>query len=99
MSWARSMNCSFVGAMEGSPVFSNYNYILIKKKMKKNMGTIDKVIRILVAVAVAILFFTNVITGVIGIVLIALAAIFVITSLISFCPLYLPLGINTANKR
>jgi len=67
--------------------------------MKKNMGTIDKVIRILVAVAVAILFFTNVITGVIGIVLIALAAIFVITSLISFCPLYLPLGINTANKR
>ena len=63
--------------------------------MKKNMGTIDKVIRILVAVAVAILFFTNVITGVIGIVLIALAAIFVITSLISFCPLYLPLGINT----
>ena len=67
--------------------------------MKKNMGTIDKVIGILVAVAVAILFFTNVITGVIGIVLIALAAIFVITSLISFCPLYLPLGINTANKR
>jgi len=66
--------------------------------MKNNMGTIDKVIRILIAVAVAILFFTNVITGVIGIVLIALAAIFVITSLISFCPLYLPLGINTGKK-
>lgn len=66
--------------------------------MKKNMGTIDKVIRILIAVAVAILFFMNVITGVIGIVLIALAAIFVITSLISFCPLYLPFGINTGKK-
>lgn len=59
------------------------------------MGAIDKVIRILIAIAVAILFFMNVITGVIGIVLIALAAIFVITSLISFCPLYLPFGINT----
>lgn len=67
--------------------------------MKKNMGTIDKVIRILIAVAVAILFFTNVITGVIGIVLIALAAIFVITSLISFCPLYLPFGINTGKTK
>jgi len=66
--------------------------------MKKNMGTIDKLIRILVAVAVAVLFFMNVITGVIGIVLIALAAIFVITSLISFCPLYLPFGFNTGKK-
>lgn len=66
--------------------------------MTKNMGAIDKVIRILIAIAVAILFFTNVITGVIGIVLISLAVIFVITSLISFCPLYLPLGINTGKK-
>ena len=66
--------------------------------MKKNMGTIDKVIRILVAVVIAILFYTNVITGLLGIVLMVLGAIFVVTSLIGFCPLYLPFGINTGKK-
>jgi hypothetical protein len=66
--------------------------------MKKNMGTIDKAIRILVAVVIAILFFTNVISGTLGIVLLVLAAVFVITSFISFCPLYLPFGINTGAK-
>jgi len=66
--------------------------------MTKNMGIIDQVIRILVAVAIAILFFTHVITGLLGILLIVLAVIFVITSLISFCPLYLPFGINTGKK-
>ena len=75
------------------------NYILIRKrKMKKNIGTFDKVIRILVAVAIAILFYTNVINGLLGIVLIVLGIIFVITSLFSFCPLYLPVGINTGKK-
>lgn len=67
--------------------------------MKKNMGTIDKVIRILIAVTIAILFFVHVITGTLAIILLALAVIFVFTSLISFCPLYLPLGINTGKKR
>jgi hypothetical protein len=67
--------------------------------MKKNMGSIDKVIRILIAVVIAILFFTKVITGVLGIILIVLAAVFVITSVISFCPLYLPFGINTGAKK
>jgi len=66
--------------------------------MKKNMGTIDKVIRILVAVVIAILFYINVITGALGIVLMVLGAIFVVTSLISFCPLYLPFGISTGKK-
>ena len=66
--------------------------------MKKNMGSIDKVIRIMIAVVFVILFFTNVITGILGIVLIALAAIFVITSLFSFCPLYLPFGLRTNKK-
>jgi hypothetical protein len=66
--------------------------------MKKNMGTIDKVIRILVAVIVVVLYFTHVISGVLAIVLLALSAIFVLTSLISFCPLYLPFGINTGKK-
>jgi hypothetical protein len=67
--------------------------------MKKNVGSIDKVVRILIAVVIAVLFFTKVITGVLGIILIVLAAIFVITSLISFCPLYLPFGINTGKKK
>ena len=67
--------------------------------MKKNMGTIDKAIRIVVAIVVAVLFYTGVITGVLGIVLLVLAAMFVLTSLISFCPLYLPFGINTGRKR
>ena len=62
------------------------------------MGIVDKVIRILVAVVIAILFYTNVITGLLGIVLMVLGAIFVVTSLIGFCPLYLPFGINTGKK-
>jgi hypothetical protein len=66
--------------------------------MKKNIGTIDKVIRILVAVVVVILYFTHVISGVLAIVLLALSAVFVITSLLSFCPLYLPFGLSTKEK-
>ncbi len=66
--------------------------------MKKNMGTIDKVIRILVAVVVVVLYFTHVISGVLAIILLALSAIFVVTSLLSFCPLYLPFGLSTRKK-
>jgi hypothetical protein len=66
--------------------------------MKKNMGIADKVIRILVAIVIAALFFTNVLTGTLGIVLLVLAAIFLLTSFVSFCPLYLPFGINTGKK-
>jgi len=67
--------------------------------MKMNMGTIDKVIRILVAFVLAILFFANIINGILGIVLLVLAGVFVLTSLISFCPLYWPFGINTGSKK
>jgi hypothetical protein len=66
--------------------------------MKKNMGTVDKVIRILVAVVVVILYFTHVISGVLALVLLVLSAIFVVTSLLSFCPLYLPFGLSTKKK-
>jgi uncharacterized membrane protein len=66
--------------------------------MKKNMGTIDKVIRILVAVVVVILYFTHVISGTLAIVLLALSAIFIVTSFLSFCPLYLPFGLSTRKK-
>jgi len=66
--------------------------------MKKNMGTIDKVIRILVAVVLVVLFFTHVISGVLGVILLVLSAVFVVTSFLGFCPLYLPFGLNTNKK-
>ena len=67
--------------------------------MKKNMGSTDKIVRIILAAIVAILYFTNVISGTLAIVLGALALIFVLTSFISFCPLYPILGINTKKKK
>lgn len=66
--------------------------------MKKNMGSADKIIRIILAIVIAVLFFMDVISGTLGVVLIALAAIFVLTSFISFCPLYLPFGVKTCKK-
>lgn len=59
------------------------------------MGTADKTIRILVAAIIAILFFTNVITGILGIILLVFAGVFVLTSFISFCPLYTIFGLST----
>jgi hypothetical protein len=67
--------------------------------MKKNMGMGDKTFRVLVAAVVAILYFTGIISGTLGIVLIILAAVFVLTSLISFCPLYAPFGFSTRGKK
>ncbi len=66
--------------------------------MKKNMGGIDKLVRIIVALIFVLLYFKGIVTGVLGIVLLVLAAVFVITSLVSFCPLYLPFGIKTTKK-
>lgn len=63
------------------------------------MGNADRIIRIIIAAVVAGLFFANIIPGVLGIVLMALAGIFVLTSLISFCPLYAPFGISTCKKK
>jgi hypothetical protein len=66
--------------------------------MKANMGSTDRIIRAIIAIVIAALYFTNVITGLLGIVLLVLAAIFLLTSFISFCPLYLPFGISTRKK-
>jgi hypothetical protein len=63
--------------------------------MKKNMGTADKLIRLIVAAELAFLFYNGTITGTIGIVVVVIAAVFALTSLVSFCPLYTLLGINT----
>jgi uncharacterized membrane protein YobD (UPF0266 family) len=66
--------------------------------MKKNMGTVDSIIRILIAAVIITLYVTNVITGTMAIVLFALAIVFILTGFIRFCPLYLPFGINTCKK-
>ena len=67
--------------------------------MKKNMGTVDKVIRIIIAIIIITLFATENITGTVGIVLMALAVVFALTSFISFCPLYTPFGISTCKRK
>lgn len=67
--------------------------------MKKNMGSADKIIRIVLAVVFVALYFTDVVTGIWGYVLLALAAIFLLTSLIGTCPLYLPFGLSTCKTK
>ena len=62
------------------------------------MGTADKMIRIIIAAIITGLFIGNIISGTIGYLLLALAGIFVLTSFVSFCPLYLPFGISTRKK-
>jgi K+-transporting ATPase A subunit len=66
--------------------------------MKKNMGTIDRIIRILLAIVIIILYITGSITGFAAIILGILAIVFIITSMIGFCPLYLPFKISTIGK-
>ena len=66
--------------------------------MKKNMGSVDKIIRLLLAIVIGVLYFTEVITGTLGIVLLVLAIVFFLTSFIGFCPLYYPFGIKTCKN-
>ncbi len=66
--------------------------------MKTNMGSIDRIVRLILAAVFLILFFTNTVSGVLGYILIAFSVIFILTSLISFCPLYPLFGINTCKK-
>lgn len=67
--------------------------------MKKNVGTIDKVIRMAIALIIVLLYATSTISGTVAIVLLILSGVFILTSLVSFCPLYLPLKINTSKKK
>ena len=63
--------------------------------MKKNMGTVDRTIRILAAIAIGVLYYTGKIGGTLAIVLGVFAVVFVITSFMGRCPAYVPLGIST----
>ena len=67
--------------------------------MKKNMNVIDRVVRILIAAVVVILYFTNILSGTLALILLILSGIFILTGLIGFCPLYIPLGIKTIKKK
>jgi hypothetical protein len=67
--------------------------------MKQNMGSIDRALRVLAAVVIGILYFTNQITGIAAIILGVLAVVFLLTSVVAFCPLYLPLKLSTIKKK
>ncbi|WP_461127490.1 YgaP family membrane protein [Spirosoma aerophilum] len=67
--------------------------------MTKNMGSLDRAIRVIVALVLVGLYATGVVSGIWAIVSLALAAVFVATSLVSSCPLYLPFGIRTNRSR
>jgi len=67
--------------------------------MKPNMGSTDKIIRIAIAAVIALLFFLDVITDTLGVVLLIFAGVFVLTSLISFCPLYPVFKMDTSKKK
>jgi hypothetical protein len=67
--------------------------------MKKNMGNTDRIIRLVIAGVLTLLWFQNIITGTAGIIALIVAAVFVVTSLVSFCPLYTILGINSCSTK
>jgi len=67
--------------------------------MKKNMGIADRTIRVLIAVVLGILYFTGTVTGTLGIILLVLAGVFILTSFVGFCPLYIPFGIKTCSGK
>ncbi len=66
--------------------------------MRKNMGGVDRTIRIIVALLIGVLTFAGVLHGTLAIILLVLAAVFLLTSFVSFCPLYSLIGINTCKK-
>jgi hypothetical protein len=63
--------------------------------MKRNMSNLDRIIRILLAAVFAYLYFGGLVTGTLGIVLVVLGAVFLLTALVAFCPLYLPFKFST----
>jgi hypothetical protein len=66
--------------------------------MKKNLGNVDRIIRMVLAVVLAVLYFTGTVTGTAGLVLAILGAVFALTSLVSFCPLYILVGLRTSSS-
>jgi hypothetical protein len=79
--------------------FLSLPHIKKSKNMKNNVGTIDKAIRILIAVAIIALYFTHIISGIFGIVLLVVAGVLILTSIAGICPLYSVLKVNTIGKK
>lgn len=67
--------------------------------MKKNLGSTDRIVRVIIAVVFAALYFSGSVVGTAGIVLVGLSAILLLTSVVSFCPLYLPFGLSSLRKK
>ena len=67
--------------------------------MKRNMGGLDRTLRILVAIVIVVLYYTGILSGILAIILLIFAAIFILTGFISFCPLYYPFKFNTIRKK
>ncbi|MAD98009.1 MAG: hypothetical protein CMB99_11850 [Flavobacteriaceae bacterium] len=67
--------------------------------MKKNMGPGDRLVRSLLAILIMVLYYFNVIEGVLGIVFLGVAGILLLTSLVRVCPLYLPFGLSTRSRK
>jgi len=67
--------------------------------MTKNMGSLDKAIRLVLAAVFVALYFANVVPGTLGIVLLVLAGVFALTSFIGSCPLYLPFNLSTRKEK
>ena len=66
--------------------------------MKKNMGTVDRIVRTIIAVAIIVLYFANVIGGTLSLILGIVAVVFLLTSLVSFCPTYTLFGFSTCKE-
>ena len=63
--------------------------------MKRNLSNLDRIIRVLVAAVFAYLYFSGVVTGTFGILLVALGGVFLLTAVVAFCPLYVPFKFST----
>ncbi|MFK7952739.1 MAG: DUF2892 domain-containing protein [Ekhidna sp.] len=77
---------------------ASYIYSKNKSDMKKNIGSIDKVVRILAAIAIIAFYYAGIMSGLVATILLAVAVIFIATSFIGTCPLYLPFGLSTRKK-
>lgn len=67
--------------------------------MKVNMGSADRMVRLMVAVVLTVLYLSKIVTGTLGAIALVVAGIFLLTSLVRFCPLYILLGINTCGTK
>lgn len=65
--------------------------------MKKNMGTKDSIVRVLIAIVIGVLYYTDVIAGTLGVVLLVISGVFVLTSIVNFCPIYSLFGVKTCS--